>query len=129
MLSHPRSQLLAMVIAIGLFSRCAPAITPRPPAIDPTSAQSGESPVHPAPPLVAADPLLTVAAEPLPEPKQAAPAKPPGDMKDRPAPSPEAAFTCVMHPEVRSDKPGRCAKCGMKLVPAKKAEEEKGAAP
>lgn len=26
-------------------------------------------------------------------------------------------YTCTMHPEVTSDKPGRCPKCGMKLVP------------
>jgi Cu(I)/Ag(I) efflux system membrane fusion protein len=25
-------------------------------------------------------------------------------------------YTCSMHPEVRSDKPGNCPKCGMKLV-------------
>src|SRR2546421_12971694 len=28
-------------------------------------------------------------------------------------------YTCVMHPEVISDKPGKCPKCGMKLVPIK----------
>jgi hypothetical protein len=28
-------------------------------------------------------------------------------------------YTCVMHPEVQSDKPGRCPICGMKLVPKK----------
>jgi hypothetical protein len=28
-------------------------------------------------------------------------------------------YTCVMHPEVISDKPGNCPKCGMKLVPKK----------
>lgn len=39
------------------------------------------------------------------------------------APSPKAEqpaatlYTCPMHPEVISDKPGRCPKCGMKLVP------------
>ena len=29
-----------------------------------------------------------------------------------------ASYVCPMHPEVRSDAPGRCPKCGMKLVPA-----------
>jgi len=32
-------------------------------------------------------------------------------------------YTCTMHPEVLSDKPGKCSKCGMTLVkkePAKK---------
>ncbi|HEY2104043.1 MAG TPA: heavy metal-binding domain-containing protein [Chthoniobacterales bacterium] len=28
-------------------------------------------------------------------------------------------YTCVMHPEVVSDKPGKCPKCGMDLVPIK----------
>ena len=31
-------------------------------------------------------------------------------------------YTCPMHPEVRSDKPGSCPKCGMDLVPEKGAE-------
>lgn len=25
-------------------------------------------------------------------------------------------YTCPMHPEVKSDKPGKCPKCGMDLV-------------
>jgi hypothetical protein len=28
-------------------------------------------------------------------------------------------YTCVMHPEVVSNRPGKCPKCGMKLVPKK----------
>jgi hypothetical protein len=32
-------------------------------------------------------------------------------------------YTCTMHPEVISDKPGRCPKCGMTLV--KKVDAKK----
>jgi hypothetical protein len=34
-------------------------------------------------------------------------------------------YTCEMHPEVVSDKLGKCPKCGMNLVP-KKNEGKKG---
>ena len=37
-------------------------------------------------------------------------------------------YSCAMHPEVLSDKPGKCTKCGMALVkkaPGKKAEKMK----
>jgi FtsP/CotA-like multicopper oxidase with cupredoxin domain len=30
-----------------------------------------------------------------------------------------ALYACTMHPEIVSDKPGKCPKCGMKLVPKK----------
>jgi len=29
-------------------------------------------------------------------------------------------WTCSMHPEVKSPKPGKCPKCSMNLIPAKK---------
>src|SRR3546814_6698112 len=29
----------------------------------------------------------------------------------------QSVYTCPMHPEVKSDKPGKCPKCGMKIVP------------
>jgi len=38
---------------------------------------------------------------------------------EHPAPRQSAtagAYVCPMHPEVRSDRPGRCPKCGMNLV-------------
>jgi hypothetical protein len=33
-----------------------------------------------------------------------------------PATQEAALYSCPMHPEVTSDKPGRCPKCGMKLT-------------
>ena len=33
-------------------------------------------------------------------------------------------YTCPMHPEVITDKPGNCPKCGMNLVPAQKSGEQ-----
>lgn len=36
------------------------------------------------------------------------------------APLAVAEFTCPMHPEVKQTTPGKCPKCGMALVPAKK---------
>ncbi len=31
-------------------------------------------------------------------------------------------YTCPMHPDVKSDKPGKCPQCGMDLVPMEKGE-------
>ena len=36
----------------------------------------------------------------------------------------KTVYTCTMHPEVISDKPGKCPKCGMELV-AKKVKMAK----
>lgn len=35
-------------------------------------------------------------------------------------------YTCTMHPEVVMDKPGKCPKCGMKLVAMKGSKKMKG---
>jgi hypothetical protein len=42
-------------------------------------------------------------------------------------PATKQKYTCVMHPEVVTDHPGKCPKCGMTLVPKK--EEEKRSTP
>jgi hypothetical protein len=50
------------------------------------------------------------------------------NMKDMPGaagtPGEAKVYTCVMHPEVRSNKPGKCPKCGMKLVEVKGGFDE-----
>ena len=35
----------------------------------------------------------------------------------------QTEYTCPMHPEVKSDKPGKCPKCGMALVEVKKEKK------
>ncbi len=35
-------------------------------------------------------------------------------------------YTCTMHPEIRKEKPGKCPKCGMTLVPVEMNHEEMG---
>ena len=51
------------------------------------------------------------------------PKKPAGKNQKAGIPEKKAVqYTCVMHPEVISDRPGKCPKCGMKLVPKSKAE-------
>jgi hypothetical protein len=35
-------------------------------------------------------------------------------------PTEAVVYTCPMHPEITSDKPGSCPKCGMDLQEAKK---------
>lgn len=39
-----------------------------------------------------------------------------GHQSDEPSSSHSAAYTCPMHPEVKSDQPGPCPQCGMDLV-------------
>lgn len=37
----------------------------------------------------------------------------------------KATYTCPMHPEVQSDQPGSCPKCGMKLVEKQQKTEQR----
>ena len=55
--------------------------------------------------------LLGCAGDPIPASRSASDPSNPG------APESPTAYTCPMHPEVTSDSPGKCPKCGMALVP------------
>lgn len=65
----------------------------------------------------AVKPATPAPAKKAPAPKAASPAR------ISPAPQSAVVYTCPMHPEVKSNKPGNCPKCGMKL------ELQKSAAP
>jgi len=87
-----------------LLAGCATEIAERPPALDPASPRAEEAPAARVATLPAHDPTLASQEAPLHH-----------------AQPPASTYTCPMHREVRSDKPGNCPKCGMKLVPLEKS--------
>jgi hypothetical protein len=93
--------LFPVVVALGACASEPPA---RPGRLDPSNPAAAESPP------------LNVGALNQPAVR---PAKPTSDEgAGRPA---TTVFTCPMHPEVISDRPGKCPKCGMTLVPKQPA--------
>lgn len=53
----------------------------------------------------------------------------PGEVSEKHGHGPELPYICPMHPDVQSDKPGKCPKCGMKLQLREKTitpKKEKG---
>ncbi|MBC8108600.1 MAG: hypothetical protein H7Z14_18595 [Anaerolineae bacterium] len=92
-------KLLPLVTAASLLAGCG---TAKPIAIDANHPANPNAPV--APTTVQS---TTLAITPAPTSAPAA------------APAPDGAqgmYVCPMHPEVVSDVPGQCPKCGMKLV-------------
>jgi hypothetical protein len=133
----------AALLAVPLGA-CASEPKPRPATLDPSNPAAPEgarlsvaaldpAAATPAPPAPAATRDETAPAVPAPEADHghdhggaAAPAEKdkaggPGK-ENKPA---ATVYTCPMHPEVISDKPGNCPKCGMKLVPKAPAEGKK----
>lgn len=124
---------LLSISILALLSGCAAS------ALEPSgsSAAVASAPIAPEPPTVGAlDSAFRIEAldaapspshsahEPAPahEHHHDAATKPPTTSEPaKPAEADAAVYTCPMHPEVVSKEPGACPKCGMTLVPKKKA--------
>ena len=113
-----------------LLAGCASEPPPRPARIDPSNPAAQESqPLDVAALSPAASPADNAArtAEPADEHQHGAEPAASGHQHGESSPTsgkPEekAMYTCPMDADVVSDKPGRCPKCGMNLVPKKPAE-------
>ena len=107
----PTAPVLALA-SLLLLAGCT--VTPPPTAgraQNPANPDAAESPRPPyVPPRATANSEAPEAAPSGHEHHDSAPA----------AESQEVAYTCPMHPEVRSSEPGACPKCGMALVPVEK---------
>src|SRR5262245_8432723 len=72
---------------------------------------------HPASPQAAELPIEDPSAFLRLEGGEASAAASSDALLDSMGQNPTGAYVCPMHAEVSSDQPGRCPKCGMKLVP------------
>ena len=102
-----RSAFLVGAASLALVS-CTAHFSERPPSLD--------DPSNPEAPEAAVRVLPSTVSEGSEAPR---PQPPPADGMHHG----HALYTCPMHPEVVSEQPGQCPKCGMKLVPKAPASE------
>lgn len=107
---------MRMTLVYCFVAACAPTVTQLPPALDPSNPNAPES--HVSSPITsgpAADSSMAMQA-----------ATPEAMAMDTASSQQAEDFTCPMHPEVSSPKPGTCPKCGMNLEKRKNASPVKG---
>ena len=122
---------VAVLVALAgatLLGGCASEPKPRPATLDPSSPAAAESPPLRVTSMgdggvsLSSRPTGGDAVDTSKEPSTSA-----GHPHEHPEtpPAEHLTYTCPMHPEVVSDQPGSCPKCGMKLVPKERAGGKK----
>lgn len=102
-----RIRALSSLFVLGLLAGCNDHAVVNTPDSHPASPNAVEAPVT--------SPSSTLGSGTTPPSAGATPAPQPDGNNSTPA-NAKATYTCPMHPEVLSDKPGNCPLCGMNLV-------------
>jgi len=134
--NHPSGFAILFTAAVSIISisACASEPQPRPTALDPSNPAAPESAPLGVTALSPSAALPTAPAQHTEEGVEKPPIAPSAGAKDGHVHEGSASaqdnakvtlYTCPMHPEVISEKPGRCPKCGMQLVPKEPAEGKK----
>jgi hypothetical protein len=128
------SMVVALLALVG-GAACGSGVPPRPAALDPSNPNGAES-APPSVSLAAADSPSAAGsdiaqaegAEQHAGHNHAASSIVPKEPGSPSAPDragnadSSALYSCPMHPELKSAQPGKCPKCGMKLVPKEAAK-------